>query len=695
MAASVISSTTKWKEFLTRYYKNQIGQLAVSETKNKALVIEFPQVNKFDVRLAEELIANPDAVLAHAEEALSMVDLPVKKEISARIRVAKMPKKTQVRDLRSIDVNRFLSIEGTVRKITDVRPRIIEAAFECARCKNVTIIPQEGGGKFIEPTYCSCNEEKKGVFRLIYKESRFEDYQRIKIQESPDELKGGEQPQTLDINVSDDLAGQVTPGEHITVTGILRSAQKINKDGKTAYFDIYMDGNSVELEEQEYDEVEISPEDEEEIMRLSKDKRVYDKICSSIAPSIYGYEEVKEAIAHQLFSGVVKSLPDGTRIRGDIHVLLVGDPGIAKSQILRYVVKLAPRGVYASGKSASSAGLTAAAVKDEFDGQWTLEAGALVLADKGVACIDEMDKMKNEDRSSLHEGMESQTISVAKAGILATLKCRCSILGAANPKLGRFDPYENIPEQINMPPSLMSRFDLIFILQDKPEERRDANIAGHILKSHFAGELNEHRKNVTSSHVTEDSVKTAMKVIQPEVDPRMLRKYIAYAKRKIFPIMSEDAREQIINFYLTLRKQSEGDNASIAITARQLEGLVRISEASARMRLCDRVTTDDVERTIRIVTTSLKQVGMDQETGKLDIDRLTVGVAKSQRDRIKSLKHIIEELTKEYDGPVPVDAVIDKASEGGLTKDKVEKELKKLKEIGEIFEPKSGHVSLS
>ncbi|MGA9139825.1 MAG: minichromosome maintenance protein MCM [Methanocella sp.] len=695
MAASVISSTTKWKEFLTRYYKNQIGQLAVSETKNKALVIEFPQVNRFDVRLAEELIANPDLVLAHAVEALSMVDLPVKKEISARIRVAKMPKKTQVRDLRSIDVNRFLSIEGTIRKITDVRPRIIEAAFECARCKNITIIPQEGGGKFIEPTYCSCNEEKKGVFRLLYRESRFEDYQRIKIQESPDELKGGEQPQTLDINVSDDLAGQVTPGEHITVTGILRSAQKINKDGKTAYFDIYMDGNSIELEEQEYDEVEISPEDEEEIVRLSKDKRVYDKICGSIAPSIYGYEEVKEAIAHQLFSGVVKSLPDGTRIRGDIHVLLVGDPGIAKSQILRYVVKLAPRGVYASGKSASSAGLTAAAVKDEFDGQWTLEAGALVLADKGVACIDEMDKMKNEDRSSLHEGMESQTISVAKAGILATLKCRCSILGAANPKLGRFDPYENIPEQINMPPSLMSRFDLIFILQDKPEERRDANIAGHILKSHFAGELNEHRKNIASSHVTEQSVRDAMKVIQPEVDPKMLRKYIAYAKRKIFPIMSEDAREQIINFYLSLRKQSEGDNASIAITARQLEGLVRISEASARMRLCDRVTLDDVERTIRIVTTSLKQVGMDQETGKLDIDKLTVGVAKSQRDRIKSLKHIIEDLAKEYDGPVPIDAIIDKATEGGLTKDKVEKELKKLKEIGEIFEPKSGHVNLS
>ena len=695
MGASVISNTTKWKEFLTRYYKNQIGQLAVSEAKNKALVIEFPHINRFDVRLAEELMASPDAVLAHAEEALSYVDLPVKKEIAARVRVVRVPQKTQIRDLRSADVNRLIAVEGTVRKITDVRPRIIEAAFECARCKNVTIIPQEGAGKFIEPTYCSCNEEKKGVFRLLYKESRFEDYQRIKIQESPDELKGGEQPQTLDINVSDDLAGLVTPGEHITVNGVLRSAQKVNRDGKTAYFDIYMDGNAIELEEQEYDEVEITPEDEEEILRLAKDPHVYDKIVGSIAPSIYGYEEVKEAIAHQLFSGVVKTLPDGTRIRGDIHVLLVGDPGIAKSQILRYVVKLAPRGVYASGKSASSAGLTAAAVKDEFDGQWTLEAGALVLADKGVAAIDEMDKMKNEDRSSLHEGMESQTISVAKAGILATLKCRCAILGAANPKLGRFDEFGSVSEQINMPPSLISRFDLIFILVDRPEERKDANIAGHILKSHYAGELNEHRKNITTSHVSEDSVKKAMMVIQPEIEPKMLRKYVAYAKRKVFPIMSQEARDRIIGFYLNMRKQSEGENASIAITARQLEGLVRISEASARMRLSDRVEPEDVDRTIRIVTTSLRQVGIDKETGKLDIDVLTVGVAKSQRERIKSLKHIIEELAREHDGAVPVEAVIDRAAEAGMTKDKVEKELKKLKEIGEIYEPKAGHVNLS
>ncbi|HMK46443.1 MAG TPA: minichromosome maintenance protein MCM [Methanocella sp.] len=695
MASSVISSVAKWKEFLTRYYKNPIQQLAVSDVKNKALTIEYPNLTKFDVRLAEELLNNPDLVLSHAEDALSLVDLPVKKQVSARIRVIKFPRKTQVRDLRSSDVNKLISIEGTVRKITDVRPRILEAAFECARCKNVTYIPQEGAGKFIEPSYCQCNEEKKGVFRLLYKESRFEDYQRIKVQESPENLKGGEQPQTLDINVSDDLAGLVTPGEFITITGILRSSQRINKEGKTAYFDIYADGVSIELEEQEFDEVEITPEDEEEIMRLASDPRIYEKVINSIAPSIYGYDEVKEAVAHQLFSGVVKNLPDGTRIRGDIHVLLVGDPGIAKSQILRYTVNLAPRGVYTSGKSASSAGLTAAAVKDEFDGQWTLEAGALVLADKGIAAIDEMDKMKNEDRSSLHEGMEQQSISIAKAGILATLKCRCAILGAANPKLGRFDPYEGIPDQINMPPSLMSRFDLIFILQDKPEEKRDINIAGHILKSHYAGELNEHRKNIVTSPVTEDQVINAMRSIQPEIDARMLRKYVAYSKRKVFPIMTGDAREQIISFYLNLRKQSEGDNTPIAVTARQLEGLVRLAEASARMRLSDQVTSADVERTIRITMTSLKQVGMDKDTGKLDIDILNVGVGKSQRDRIKSIKHMLEELMKDYPEGVPIEIFMDKAAENGLDKTKVEKELKTMRTVGELFEPKNGLIKLS
>jgi len=694
MAASVVSSKSKWKEFFTRYYKPDIQQLAVSDAKTKSLTIDFQELVKFDVRLSEELVNNPGKVLKDAEDALPLVDLPVKRKVSAFVRVIKIPKKTQIRDLRSDHINTFVSVEGTVRKITDVRPRIILAAFECARCGNVVYIPQEGSGKFLEPSYCSCNEEKKGVFRLMFKESSFEDYQRIKVQESPEDLRGGEQPQTLDINVNNDLAGIMTPGERLIVNGILRSVQKINKDGKTVYFEIYVDINSMEFEEQEFDDLEITPEDEEAIIKLATDKSVFRKIIASIAPSIYGYDEVKEAVALQLFSGVVKNLPDGTRIRGDIHVLLVGDPGIAKSQILRYVVNLAPRGVYTSGKSASSAGLTAAAVKDDFDGSWTLEAGALVLADKGIAAVDEMDKMKAEDRSSLHEAMESQTISVAKAGILATLKCRCSLLGAANPKLGRFDAFENISEQINMPPSLISRFDLIFILQDKPDEKRDANIAGHILKSHYAGELGAHRSHNASSFVTEAAVKDAQNPILPEIDAVLLRKYIAYAKRNIYPVMTEEARDRITKYYLELRKPGEAESSPIAVTARQLEGLVRLSEASARLRLSERVSIEDVERTIAITMSSLRQVGMDKDTGKLDIDILTVGVGKAQRERIKDLKNIIMDLSREYGtGGVPLDKIVEKAGEHGLTKDRVEKEIKKLKEIGEIFEPKVGYYS--
>jgi replicative DNA helicase Mcm len=692
--ASVISTKPKWKEFFTRYYKPVIQQLAVSDAKTKSLTVEFQDIVKFDVRLSEELLSNPGKVLKDAEDALHLVDLPVKRKVSAFVRIVKIPKKTQIRDLRSDHINTLVSIEGTVRKITDVRPRIINAAFECARCGNVVYIPQEGSGKFLEPSYCSCNEEKKGVFRLLFKESTFEDYQRIKIQESPEDLKGGEQPQTLDINVNNDLAGVVTPGERIVVNGILRSVQKINKDGKTIYFEIYTDCNSIELEEQMFEELEITPEEEEAIIKLSKDPQIFKKFTNSIAPSIYGYDEIKEAVALQLFSGIVKNLPDGTRIRGDIHVLLVGDPGIAKSQILRYVINLAPRGVYASGKSASSAGLTAAAVKDDFDGSWTLEAGALVLADMGIAAIDEIDKMKAEDRSSLHEAMEGQTISVAKAGILATLKCRCALLGAANPKLGRFNAFDNIPEQINMPPSLMSRFDLIFILQDVPEEKRDASIAGHILRSHYAGELGAHHKHNPSGYVTEASVNDAAMTIKPDIDAQLLRKYIAYAKRKVFPIMTDEARERITKFYLELRKSGDAENAPVAVTARQLEGLVRLAEACARMRLSDRVNIQDVERTINIVMTSLKQVGMDRETGKLDIDILTVGVGKSQRERIKDLKNIIMELAREYgSGGVPLDRIVDKAGEHGISKEKVEKEIRKLKEIGEIFEPKVGHYS--
>jgi len=682
------SSHQLWEEFFKRYYKDAINDLAENYPEKRSLWVMFSDIERFDMELARELIEHPDAVLKHANEAIISIDLPVDVVFdSAHVRIIGLPERIQIRELRSANINRFISVTGLIRKATEVRPKIINAAFKCQRCDHVTMILQ-GEGKFVEPFECEndvCG--RKGPFKIVPEESEFIDAQKLRVQESPDDLRGGEQPQTLDVDVDDDLAGIVAPGDRVVISGILRSFQRTTQQGKSTFFDLVLDGVSIEIEDKEFEDIEISKEEIEEIIKFGKDPEVYKKVIYSIAPSIYGYEEVKEAMALQLFSGVAKSLPDGARIRGDVHILLVGDPGVAKSQLLRYAVRLAPRGIYTSGKSSTSAGLTATAVKDDFgDGRWTLEAGALVLADMGLACVDELDKMEADDRSSMHEAMEQQTISIAKAGIMATLKSRCALLGAANPKFGRFDRYEPIAKQINMPPALLSRFDLIFILTDEPSEDRDTKIAEHILKAHFAGELAMRRLNIINSGISMDEITTAMEVIQPVIQADMLRKYIAYTKRNIFPIIQDEARKQLIDFYLGLRKQGEAPDSPVPVTARQLEALIRLAEASARVRLSNVITKDDTDRVIRIVMASLKQVMTDPETGRLDADIINVGMGKSQRDRIKVLKEIIRDLQDEYKSAVPLEDIISRAEESGIKKDTVEDMIQKLKTVGEILE---------
>jgi replicative DNA helicase Mcm len=452
---------------------------------------------------------------------------------------------------------------------------------------------------------------------------------------------------------------------------------------KIPQMDIYLKGNSIEILQQEYEEFEISEQDKKRILELSEDPEIYTKIVNSIAPVIYGYETIKLAIALQLFGGVRKKLPDGTEIRGDIHILLVGDPGVAKSQMLRYVHRIAPRSVYTTGKGTTSAGLTATATRDEIDGRWTLEAGALVLADKGIALVDEIDKMRAEDRSALHEAMEQQTISVAKAGINAMLRSRCALLGAANPKYGRFDPYSPIVEQIDLSPTLLSRFDLIFVMTDQPDAERDRFLATHILDTHEIGERLEFMRNLAVGEVSLE-----LKKIEPEIDPDLLRKYIAYAKRTVFPILTKEAKERITEFYVNLRDSSK--DTSVTITARQLEALIRLAEASAKLRLSDKVTTEDVDRVIEIFRRSLEQIALNPETGEIDIDYGFTGTSKTQRDRIFTIKRIIEELEaqEDYKKGVPEEVILRKAEEKGIDFAKAKEALYKMKEMGELYSPK-------
>lgn len=685
------SSVQVWDEFLKRYYWENILELAGDYPGRRSLLIQFSDLERFDMELGYELLESPDTVLRHANEALRAVNLPANIEFEdTHIQIINVPEqvRVQVGDIRSGHINKFIAVSGLVRKATEVRPQIILAAFRCQRCEHVTIVPQETG-RFIEPYTCDndvCG--RKGPFKLVHEKSEFADMQKIRIQDSPDELRGGQQPQTLDIDVSDDLTGLVSPGDRVLVTGILRSYQRNTQHGKSTVFDLVLDAVSLQIEEKGFEEIEISDADEAAIIQLSEDPDIYNKIVASIAPSIYGYSEVKEAIALQLFSGLPKVLPDALRVRGDIHVLLVGDPGVAKSQLLRYTRKLAPRGVLTSGKSSTAAGLTATATKDDLDNKWTLEAGALVLADMGIACIDELDKMEAKDRSSMHEAAEQQTISISKAGINTTLKSRCAILGAANPKYGRFDRYEPVAKQINMEPPLLSRFDLIFIISDDPKPEKDAAVSNHIFNVHIAGELLLQRQNIHNSGITDEEIAGAVESIKPAIESELLRKYIAYSKKKVFPRITPDARKQLNDFYLNLRKQGAQPDSPIPVTARNLEALIRLAEASARARLSNIVTVDDSTRVVRIVMASLNQTIIDPETGKLDADLINTGMGKSQRDKIRILRQIIQEL--QGNGAVPVSEILAKASDLGIKKETAEDMLLKLKTIGELLEVSEG-----
>ncbi len=659
----------RFEKFFRAYYSREILRIVRGYPEERSLLVDFSKLDSYDISLAEEVLSSPDTAIPAAERALSRIELPVDSPaIKLNLRFANLPGTSRllIRDIRSADVGRLIAVDGIVRKATDVRPKLVVGAFECQRCGSVMYIPQ-GEDSLKEPYLCeSC--EKRGPFKLDVESSRFVDAQKILIQENLEDLRGGEHPKQIVVLLEDDLTGRVTPGDSIEVIGVLRAARRKTGNAKSRVFDIYIEANNFLPKQIEFEEVQISREDERKILALSRDPEIYRKIRGSIAPHIYGYDEIKEAIMYQLFSAPAVELPDGGRIRGDSHIIIMGEPATGKSEILQYVAKeLAPRGVYASGKGTSGAGLTAAAVKDEFgDGGWSLEAGALVLADRGIACIDEFDKMDASDRSAMHEAMEQQSVSIAKAGILATFRSRCAILAAANPKYGRFDEYRPISEQVNLPPTILSRFDLIFFVRDDLSKTRE--IARHIL-------------DTASSPGS----------ITPPISPELLKKYIAYARQKVFPELSEEARRAIEEFYVEMREAAQhSEDVPIPLTARQLWAIVRLAKASARVRLSSVVTAEDAERAISLVKLSLAQAGIDLETGRVDIDKIYVGVTKSQRDKIKEILSIIKELEDEY-GTAKRSEILSIAEERGISKGTAQELIEKLRQQGDIFEPRHDH----
>lgn len=664
----------------------------------RSIYVSFKDIDRHDPDLANYTLMNPTLSIRSAEDAIKRMVSHALTNPFVHFRITGLPhdSRVEVRKLRAKHLGTFVSVEGLVRKATEVRPRVTVAEFECVRCGHKTTVEQEGM-MFHEPLECGKEDGGCGrgigstKFRLLTDPSKFVDTQKIEAQEPPEGLRGGAQPERLVGYIEDDLSGRISPGDRIILNGTLRSQQK-GGQVKSTLFEIHLDVNSVEYEEHEYEEIQITAEDELKIREFSQSTDIFERIIASISPTIYGYDQEKEALALQLFGGVAKTMDDGTRIRGDIHIALIGDPGTAKSQILRYMAQLAPRGIYTSGKSSSAAGLTAAAVKDEFgEGRWTLEAGALVIADKGLACIDELDKMNDQDRSAIHESLEQGTISVAKAGITATLQSRCAVLGAANPKYGRFDTSRNIAEQIDLPPALLSRFDAIFTMTDTPNAEQDKSIAAHILKAHRRGEVKMHEAPEKLSMVDAAEILRDSAGLVPAMDRDFLRKYVAYSKR-ITPIMSDESMSTLETYYVNIRKLGEGEEASVPITARQLEALIRMSEASARARLSTIVSGDDSNRAIKIVEYYLAKVA--SESGRRDIDIIATGTSKSQREQIYVLRSLVQQLADDRKG-VSMDQLIQAAGAENIPKDRVQALLKRLSDAGEVYSPQPGFYKLA
>lgn len=665
-----------WLDFLSRSeYGRNLSRIVDEYPDERSLIVKFEDIVEYNPAFAEDFLKYPDIYLSIGEEAIKRY---TGEEMDIHLRVSSLPRdrRKDIRDLRSVHLGQFISIEGIIRRATEVRPKLKIGAFKCSDCGGLTYVEQSGS-RLVEPHKCAhCGKSKPTVkFTLDVQQSIFVDTQRVEIQENPENLRGGEQPQRLSAYLEDDLAGIIVPGDRVVLNGILRPKERrIFGNVKITEFDIFLDVVSIDKEKKELESIEITEEDEARIKEEARKGNIIERLRDSIAPTIYGMKIEKEALLLQMFGGVPKKMKDGTRIRGDIHILLVGDPGTAKSQLLQYMAQIAPRGIYTSGKGSSAAGLTATAVRDE-NGRWTLEAGALVLADMGLAAIDEIDKMSSTDRDSIYQAMEQQIITVTKAGIYATLMARCSILGAANPKYGRFDPNRPLVDQIDLPTPLLSRFDVIFKIVDVPNPDKDKALAEHILNAHLVGEMLQlEEENILAESYS------------PKIEPEFFRKYVAYAKRNIFPKLSDEAMELLKKKYVETRKLYEETHA-VAITPRQLEAMIRLAEASARARLSEVVTKEDAERAIRIVEYFLKEASTEE--GIIDADILYTGISSRQRSVMEKIDIIMRKLIDEK-GFAEEEEILEEAKKMGIDEMKALRILEKMHREGLIREVRSG-----
>jgi len=674
------------QKFIRHYCKDELADLLEHYPSEKSwFEVDWMDLYKWNPDFADDLLDDYQSYTLALTWAVQDVDKSVDIELeNVDVWVSNLPDSHQfsVGEYRANDVGDYLGVQGQIHKVGGVRFNATELAFECQRCGTLNFIPQSHGD-LQQPHECEgC--ERQSPFQFNSKHSDFENRLLIRLKQPVEEVADGD-GETIDVVIREELEDWFTDrdlssGARITVNGLLEIDESSGSDDGA--FKPYLDAHCIEVEEQDYEEIDTS-EHLDQIRELADDPEIYGKLVDSIAPDIKGGEkmrDIKLAVALQMFGGYRRQKPDGTWIRGDSHVLLIGDPSTGKSSILDAVQEIAPRSVKASGKGASAAGMTAAAVKDDFgDDQFNLEAGALALANGGIAAIDEMSRMKDDAMDSMHDALEKQVISVNKAGINAEVPARTAVLGASNPKYDRFDQYEPVYEQIELDDALWSRFDLAFIMTDAQDEEMDRTIAkGKVSAWQESAQVDRGERN-----------KADAESINPEIDHEVLRAYIAHAKRNIKPVVSDEAGQEIADYYVGIRQQ--GDEDTPALAARKLEGIRRYSEAAARVRLSEVVEVEHVDVAKRVIGRSLADVGMNED-GEFDADIMETGTSSSQRDRIRNLEQLIDEIASEYEDGAPVDEVVARADEVGITQSKAEHEIDKLKQKGEVYEPETDHL---
>ena len=595
-------------------YKDENGKI-IYETKiiemctnnKQSLEVDFNHINSSNQHLAIWIAQLPSKTLPLLNEVaftLSCEIFPQYSNICSEIyiRIMNLPLLEKLRDLRHYHINTLIKLRGVITKRSSVFSQLKKIMYYCSKCGEKIGPFLYNGTNEINISSCqSCHSS--GPFQINSEDTLYRNYQKLSIQESPGTIAPGRIPRQKEVTLTNDLIDTVRPGDEVELTGIFISRFDYSMNVRYAFPVFHTSIEAVHIKR--LNEIELgvlTDEDKIEIRQLAKDPKIAAKIFNSIAPSIYGHEFIKKSLALAMFGGVSKDVNSKHRIRGDINILLLGDPGTAKSQLLSYVNKVFHRSVYTTGKGASAVGLTAGVHKDPITKEWTLEGGALVLADKGVCLIDEFDKMNDQDRTSIHEAMEQQSISISKAGIVTTLQARCSVIAAANPIKGRYDNQLSFQDNVDLTDPILSRFDILSVVKDEIDFKVDEALATFVINSHitshaeFSKDIN--LKNIKLSDPVTDEIET--------IDQQLLRKYIMYSRRYVFPKLNDVNKNKVTKFYSELRKESDVQGG-IPIAVRHLESIIRISEAHAKIHLRDVVRNDDMDVAIKIMLESFLQ----------------------------------------------------------------------------------------